>query len=173
MGKKKIFESCGELPEEVLKKSLKGEPVIDKFALRTLSLEEIPAAINGINIEFKHTVNKNVDGSLIAGLIHCLKPDVAPGFTLHIAFVSSAHDGHNLPSRHAMAKAVDISRINGKRIGEFYEKDDEVTAIVKALQESFESFPERRENFGPHFCKKLGQPNPIPGHDDHVHFSVS
>jgi hypothetical protein len=34
----------------------------------------------------------------------------------------------------------------------------QVTAIVTAIQQAFESFPERRENFGPAFKKKLGQP---------------
>jgi hypothetical protein len=48
-----------------------------------------------------------------------------------------------------------------------------VKAIVRAIQEKFEGFPERRENFGPALKKKLGQPFQVAGHKDHVHLSVN
>ncbi len=48
-----------------------------------------------------------------------------------------------------------------------------VKAIVDAMQTEFETYLHRRENFGPLFKKKLGIDHPVPGHNDHIHFSVN
>ena len=48
-----------------------------------------------------------------------------------------------------------------------------VKAITTAIQQKFESFAERRENFGPALKKKLGQPFQVSGHKDHIHLSVN
>lgn len=70
-------------------------------------------------------------------------------------------------------KAVDISRINGMKMAVFYTTNASVKAIVDAIQTAFETYPYRRENFGPFFKKKLGAPMSIAGHLDHIHLSVN
>ena len=50
--------------------------------------------------------------------------------------------------------------------------DAQVTAIVRAIQRRFESFPQKRENFGPALKLKEGQPFQVGGHGDHIHLSV-
>ncbi len=137
-------------------------------------MSRIPSEINGVTVEFAETVNNEVNERVVEGLQFCIRKDVASSHELAKIFISSASDGtHDPNSRHYMGKAVDISRVNGRRLAEFYGEDEAVTAIVNALQESFEGYQERRENFGPYFCKKLGEPKPMPGHDDHIHFSVN
>jgi hypothetical protein len=70
-------------------------------------------------------------------------------------------------------KAVDISRINGIKIVIGYPNDPEVKAIVDAIQIAFETFSDRRENFGPYAKTKLGKPWSVSGHDDHIHLSIN
>ena len=77
-----------------------------------------------------------------------------------------------MPSRHAQSKAVDISRINGIKIDSGYQNNQEVRAVVDAIQHSFESYGFRRENFGPGLMKKLGEEWKVAGHQDHIHLSV-
>ncbi len=55
----------------------------------------------------------------------------------------------------------------------FYPSNISVKAITDALQNKFESYPYKRENFGPLFKKKLGNAHPVTGHSDHIHFSVN
>lgn len=136
-------------------------------------MARIPSEINGVAVELAGTVDPDVDDRVIAGLQVCIKPDVAPTYKLVEIFISSAHDGtHDPNSRHYMGKAVDISRLNGKHIIT-YPNDPEMQAIVQAIQETFEEYPERRENFGPYFKKKLGGPWQVAGHQDHIHLSVN
>ncbi|MBK8264684.1 MAG: hypothetical protein IPK80_25500 [Nannocystis sp.] len=132
----------------------------------------IPSAINNVTIEFAATVDREVDERLVEGLRHCIKTDIAPGYTLHTIYISSASDSHVAPSRHAQSKAVDISRINGKRMSEHYGAGGEVTEITQAIQSSFETFGHRRENFGPSIKHKLGESYSVGGHADHIHLSV-
>jgi hypothetical protein len=72
-----------------------------------------------------------------------------------------------------MFKAVDISRINGVNIIAGYAHDPFITYVVDAIQNNFETFVHRRENFGPLFCKKLGGVSSVGGHKDHIHLSVN
>jgi len=136
-------------------------------------MAQIPSIINGVTVEFGTGVVNDVDQRVVDALMHCVRPHVAASHTLDKIFVSSAFDSHELPSRHMQHKAVDISRINGTKIVIGYPGNAETKAIVDAIQDIFESFPQRRENFGPHFKKKLGQPFVVPGHDDHIHLSVN
>lgn len=131
--------------------------------------------INGILIEFSPNVNKDVDQKIIDALKHVLSTNVASGHTLTKVYISSANDQHTFPSRHVQGagKAVDISRINGMKMSVFYLSNPTVKAVTDALQNKFESFTHRRENFGPLFKKKLGNPHNVPGHGDHIHFSVN
>lgn len=107
--------------------------------------------INGVLIEFSPNVNKNVDQKIIDALKHVLSTNVASGHTLTKVYISSANDQHTFPSRHVQGagKAVDISRINGMKMSVFYPSNATVKAITDALQNKFEYFAHRRENFGP------------------------
>lgn len=133
----------------------------------------IPANINGVRVEFDHTVIRDVDQRMVDGLKYCIKPQVASGHALSTIYISSANDKHVLPSRHMQRKAVDISRINGIKIVIGYSQVDAITAIVDAIQGSFENYHAKRENFGPQLKKKLGVVWPVSGHNDHIHLSVN
>jgi hypothetical protein len=133
----------------------------------------IPSNINGVTVNFASAVNKNVQQLVIDALRHCIKPDVAADHQLDSIFVSSARRQNPNSSRHNTGRAVDISRINGVRMLGGFNTNPHVKAIVKAIQQRFESFPERRENFGPALKKKLGEPFSIDGHKDHIHLSVN
>ena len=135
-------------------------------------MADIPGTINEVEVEFASTVNKDVVQSMIDGLNHCIKKEIATGHILNKIYISSASDSHVSPSRHAQKKAVDISRINGTKMSEGYPGNSSVTAIVKAIQDTFEGYSGRRENFGPHVKKKHGQSYDVSGHADHIHLSV-
>jgi hypothetical protein len=133
----------------------------------------IPATINGVSVEFATTVGNDVDQHVIDGLSACIRKDIAPGHVLSSIYISSAFDSHQQPSRHAQQKAVDISRFNGLFVlGNFSNENSAVHSFVVAVQEAFENYPFRRENFGPYFKKKLGQAWSVGAHQDHIHLSV-
>ncbi len=136
---------------------------------------DISNSINGVIIEFATAVNKSVDQRVIDALDKIIKPSIAPGHTLSKIYISSANDQHTSSSRHVQGKgkAVDISRINGKKLSMHYPSDNTVKAIVNAMQKEFEKYPHRRENFGPHLKRKLGATRTVTAHDDHMHFSVN
>lgn len=136
-------------------------------------MPNIPSSINGVTVEFASNVNKTVEQRMIDGLKHCIKSGITAGQTLNKIWISSANDSHELPSRHAQAKAVDISRINGTKIVIGYPEGGAIKAIVDAIQDTFESYSHRRENYGPHFKKKLGSNWSVSGHQDHIHLSVN
>jgi hypothetical protein len=135
----------------------------------------IPGNINGVLIEFSPNVNKSVDQKIIDALKHVLSTNVALGHMLKKVYISSANDQHTFPSRHVQGagKAVDISRINGMKMSVFYPSNPSVKAITDAIQNKFESYLHKRENFGPLFKKKIGNLYSVPGHRDHIHFSVN
>jgi hypothetical protein len=137
-------------------------------------MPKLPASINGVTVVFGSKVNRTVKQSLINGLKHCIKTKIATSATLNKIYISSASDQHKLPSRHAQDKAVDISRINGTKIVLGYPKDADIKAIVDAIQDTFETYSGRRENYGPKFKKKSGKPNTtVKDHKDHIHLSVN
>lgn len=135
----------------------------------------IPSTINNVTVEFSTNVNKSVDQKIVDALNLVVKTDIASGHTLDKIYISSANDQHKAPSRHVQGsgKAVDISRINGKKMSIHYSSDATVKAIVNAMQDEFENYAQRRENFGPYFKKKLGAVHVVSGHGDHIHFSVN
>jgi hypothetical protein len=136
----------------------------------------IPNKINDVDVEFASTVVNSVEQTMLDGVISCIKSDIASGFTLSKVYISSVKDGsHASNSRHfqGSGKAVDVSRINGKKMSVDYPSDAEVKAIVEAIQTAFESYSQRRENFGPFFKKKLGVAHVVGGHKDHIHLSVN
>jgi hypothetical protein len=136
-------------------------------------MPQIPSSINSVTVEFASTVVKDINQNMIDGLKHCIKGDIATGKTLNKIYISSAKDSHTSPSRHVIGKAVDISRINGKKMSTHYSSDNEVKAIVDAIQTTFETYSKKRENFGPCFKKKEGVEKAISGHGDHIHLSVN
>lgn len=138
-------------------------------------MANIPISINGVTVTFAKQVDRTVEQRMLDGLKQCIKPKVAKSYTLKKIYISSASDQHELPSRHVQGsgKAVDISRINGTKIVIGYPKNGSVTAIVDAIQDAFENFKHRRENFGPNFKRKLGKPHKVGGHADHIHLSVN
>ena len=138
-------------------------------------MPNIPSTINSVTVRFGSAVNKSVDQKVINGLKKVIKTDIATGHTLDKIYISSANDQHQLPSRHVQGngKAVDISRINGLKLSTNYSSNNTVKAIVNAIQEEYENYTHRRENFGPHFKKKNGNPHTVSGHGDHIHLSVN
>jgi hypothetical protein len=138
-------------------------------------MASIPDNINGVTVEFASTVVNSVEPTMLEGVKHCVRPDIAPGHQLDRIFVSSVKDGtHATASRHfqGLGKAVDISRINGKKMATHFPSDGDVKAIVEAIQTAFETFAQKRENFGPFMKKKEGANHSVPGHKDHIHISV-
>jgi hypothetical protein len=136
-------------------------------------MPQISKNINGVTVQFAGSVVNNVDQRMIDGLNHCIRPNIANGHILTKIYISSAYDSHKMPSRHMQHKAIDISRINGMKIVLGYPSGGSIKAIVDAIQASFEGYIHRRENFGPHIKKKLGQNWTVPGHNDHIHLSVN
>lgn len=138
-------------------------------------MPSIPSSINGVAVDFAPAVNPSVDQRLVDALMQIVRPDIASGVVLERIYISSANDQHQLPSRHVQGggKAVDISRINSRKLALGYPSDPVLTAIVDALQQAFELAPHRRENFGSAMKKKLGADYSVPGHTDHMHFSVN
>lgn len=48
-----------------------------------------------------------------------------------------------------------------------------ITPEIVSLQQSLENLSNIRENFGPSFKHKNGLPWTVPGHQDHIHFSIN
>ena len=138
-------------------------------------MPSIPSSINGVAVEFSPAVNPSVDQCLVDALMQIVRPDIAGGVLLERIYISSANDQHQLPSRHVQGagKAVDISRLNSRKLALGYPSDPVVAVIVDAMQQAFELTAHRREDFGPAMKKKLGADYSVPGHADHMHFSVN
>ena len=135
-------------------------------------LVSIPASINGVVITFADTVNRMVHPRIVECLSHIVERHPLEGVTVRTLHISSASDSHEWPSRHAQAKAVDISRVNGKKMFDSL-YDTDVYFATQRLQYRFEEFLGRRESYGPFMRLKCGQDNlKIQGHGDHIHFSV-
>lgn len=132
----------------------------------------IPTVLNGVAVEFDSKAENDVDPRLVEMLEWLVSPGVPYKHVLSKLYIYSIKDRHKWPSRHVQQKAVDISRINGRRIAEAYGRDPAITDIVQRLQEEFEKLPGRRENFGPHLKLKHGKPYAVDGHHDHIHLSV-
>ncbi|WP_294963236.1 hypothetical protein [Sulfurimonas sp.] len=137
-------------------------------------MPKIPDYINGVQVIAPSTANLDVDSGLIKALKQCITSSIS-NYVLESIYISSAHDSHKYPSRHMQGKgkAVDISRINGLRMSVYYTQDSKVAAITNAIQTRFESYPGRRENFGPFFKKKFGDDYVISEHGDHIHLSIN
>jgi len=92
---------------------------------------------------------------------------------ISINIYATTNGTHGTDSNHYNGTAVDINRINGKRMVE-----TGVTNQIIELQNAFDSFTYIRENFGPHFKHKTltnGNINlnyPVSDHSSHIHISI-
>ena len=136
----------------------------------------IPASINGVTVEFGEGVVNNTDPDLVEALQAIIRPDIVASCPLVKIYIKAISDHHTkkseAKSRHNQHKAVDISRINGVKIGSGYPHDRPLSEIVDAIQDAFEKWPGARENYGPLFKHKHGKSHHVSGHKDHIHLSV-
>lgn len=89
------------------------------------------------------------------------------------ATTNGKHTGPN----HYNGTALDINRINGKRMAE-----TGLTNQITEIQKAFDNFQYIRENFGPYFKHKFSKDEPIGNqwnynypvgnHIDHIHISI-
>jgi hypothetical protein len=134
----------------------------------------ISTTINTVEVKFNSGVVNDVTEKMTKGLEACIKKDVAKDRTLISINISSAKDSHDgKVSNHNDGRAVDINQINETRIAVGYPQGGETTDIVKAIQDAFEEYADKRENFGPHIKKKEGKNWTVDDHDDHIHLSVN
>jgi hypothetical protein len=134
-------------------------------------MPKIGSTLNEVTVEYGTTADNDVKDSLITLLTAVIKTTVASGQTLSKIFISATTNGTHESPRHASGEAIDISRLNGKMI-DTYSSDDEVKALVDAIQDEADKQTGIRENFGPHFKHKHGTNWTVGGHNDHMHFSV-
>lgn len=128
-----------------------------------------------ISIEFGTTSDgKSSDQAIspcaidaLASALDCASED----HTINSIYISSTTNGvHSPKSNHSRALAIDISRINGKRMALMNAQE---LALVGKIQDCLEEYGGIRENFGPSLKKKLNEDYNVPNHDDHVHMSVN
>ena len=92
-------------------------------------------------------------------------------------YISATTNGkHSSTSNHSHGFALDISRINGKKM-----IVTGVTNQIEELQKAFDLFSKIRENFGPFFKHKFSKEkpvgsqwnysHPVKNHADHIHVS--
>ncbi len=108
---------------------------------------------------------------LIAALVHALQCTQDAGFNIQSIHINSTTNGkHHKNTNHRYGLAIDLSRINGVKM---VLMNAEQLQAVATLQNCLDSFEGIRENFGPAFKHKLGQPYNVRNHKDHVHFSIN
>jgi hypothetical protein len=146
--------------------------MVNLVPIRRRLMPKIGSSLNDVTIEYGSTADNDVKDALVDLLKGVIKQTVAPGQTLSKVFVSATTNGEHESPRHASGQAIDISRVNGKKIGETYSSDTEVKAIVDGMQDEADKQTGIRENFGPHFKHKHKVNWTVGGHDDHIHFSV-
>lgn len=133
----------------------------------------IGSIVNTVTVDYASGANNNVEQSLINLLKAVVKSNIAPGHTLNKIYVTATTNGtHAANSRHSSGKAIDISRINAKKMSVHYPSDSDVKAIVDALQDEADKQSGIRENFGPYFKHKHKAGWTVSGHNDHIHWSV-
>lgn len=115
------------------------------------------------------SADQEVSSRLIATLTQALNIASQTVTITSIYIKASTNGAHSSPnSNHYKGLALDISRINGVAMSQSGN-----TAFIQALQNAFDQSANIRENFGPYFKHKFGQPFTVNGHDDHIHVSVN
>ncbi|PCI11700.1 MAG: hypothetical protein COB73_01595 [Flavobacteriaceae bacterium] len=132
----------------------------------------------GVTISDNISANQLVSTDLIDGLKFALEQansnlPVVDKIT-DIYIMATTNGNHSATSNHTNGTAIDISRINGKKMF-----TTGVTNQIIELQNAFDSYTYIRENFGPSFKHKFDLNTntwnynyPIGGHSDHIHISV-
>ncbi|MDL2290418.1 RHS repeat-associated core domain-containing protein, partial [Paludibacteraceae bacterium OttesenSCG-928-F17] len=88
-----------------------------------------------------------------------------------IGISATTNGEHSINSNHYVgngARAFDISLINGRATGY---SDNKFS--VSQIQNSMNTLPNIRENFGPSLKTKMGKPSSVGGHSNHIHISVN
>jgi len=139
---------------------------------------------NTINLTFGTTIsdgisaNKEVSIDLINGLKYAIQNannNLSSNNKITSIYISATTNGkHSSTSNHTNGTAIDISRINGKKMA-----ITGLTNQIKELQKAFDNFQYIRENFGPYFKHKYyigsgvwNYNHSIGGHKDHIHIAV-
>ena len=139
---------------------------------------------NEISIEFGKTrsdglsANQEVATELVNGIKFALEEannNLSSTEQINSIYIMATTNGkHGSTSNHPKGTAVDISRINGKKMI--------LTGLnnqIIELQKAFDNFDYIRENFGPYFKHKYEKASntwnyyhPVGGHKDHIHVSI-
>jgi hypothetical protein len=157
-------------------------------------LTKLGTSINSVILTFSSVSDSDVHPVLLnflKDLIQTKMTDITDEtksynlISMHISSTSEPYKAHKPGGPHRSGKAVDISKINGKSITNFYDSDAEVSGIADALQ--YKAIDDDRvwENFGPLICLKTYSSKPlqvlpnsdkrkalISLHKTHLHFSV-
>ncbi len=143
------------------------------------NLQSIPRSVtlsNGtrVRVTFGTTesdglsANNLVAPSLLNAIVHALNKASNQVTMTHIHISATTNGIHGIHSNHYKKRAVDISRINNQNIYHIQNSD-----LVRIFQESFDSYSDIRENFGPSFQHKQGSNYNVGGHKDHIHISTN
>ena len=137
----------------------------------TLSKGKKVKVVFGITSDLK-SADQKVDELLLNAIVFALEK-ANKKVDIHEIFIMCTTNGKHIrtkyvESRHYKYLAIDISRINGKKLV-LQAKD---WAPVKELQEAFDEAPHRAENFGPYLKHKHGKVYRVSGHKNHIHFSI-
>lgn len=125
------------------------------------------------------SADRLVDQRLIPSLIQALNKanETVKIESIHISATTNGHDGKQYAnSNHRKengARAIDISRINGRNIADLGGNNP----LVIALQNALDEIPLVRENFGPYLRHKNKKPYTTSrlreNHKNHIHFSIN
>jgi hypothetical protein len=146
--------------------------------------EHIPSQIrldNGqvVSVEFGTTAsdNKYADNPVSVKLVNLLIAALNTASKhviiskIYIAATTNGKHANNPPlhvSNHYGGLAIDLSRINGIPLAVQGASD-----VVQQMQLALDQSPDIRENFGPYFKHKFGQPYNTTDGSDHIHFSTN
>lgn len=129
--------------------------------------------------KFIISADRLVDQRLIPSLVQALNKtnETVKIYSIHISATTNGHDGKQYAnSNHRKengARALDISKINGKNVADLGPKSPLVIAFQNALDET----PYVRENFGPYFRhkkRKIYRSTALrEDHRNHIHFSIN
>jgi hypothetical protein len=125
------------------------------------------------------SADRLVDQRLIPSLTQALNKanEIVKIESIHISATTNGHDGKQYAnSNHRKengARAIDISRINGKNISDLGAN----SPLVIALQNALNEISIVRENFGPYLRHKDKKPYTTSrlreNHRNHIHFSIN
>jgi hypothetical protein len=123
-----------------------------------------------ISVIFGDGANNKVEKSLIFMVYDALNI-LSQTESIESIFISTTtNGGHHHDSNHYKKRAVDISRMNDKKM---LLMNAQELLVVEKLQNIFEQRSGVRENFGPFLKKKLNKDYVVKEHKDHIHISIN